>query len=570
MPTPTWTEQYLPAAIIWRGKVSSSSASIAMGDWLCIDPTDTTGKTATKAVAAALTTAGAPLCIATQAALPGASVQGYQGGYVPNAVTGLGAGATQAVRINTTTARSERVASPSGSDYAVGMADSAGGCTLDYELPGLGSANILNPGNPADDNKMLRASGGAWVLTSTVKTDGTSISLGTTPATTGILRVAHGFTERGRNLADSANIDIFSWGVIGNNALLVGSSSVENTVYDVATGFSHIWRVNNVTAASLTSAAFSLPLGGTAAASGSMRVAQGFSLVGRTSVASDAKLLEWGVGTDIFVLGGQSGPFITDFRFNTATGGLYRFFVNSVSEYQFNATHADFTDNELRFGTSPATGAKLNTVHSVNFWNGLSSGGAARNLLRWGTTADTLLIGDSNVAGGVLTNGAATATYVWQYNNATVQTFNSTGIHLASGKVLQFNTTETAGLLNFNHQVLIASGRHSGGAANVDLVRWGGSNNKLVFGQQTNHAGYEFDTATGGLFLFRINGNPFLDVDGTRASIFGGKFVVDADKMTIVASVTPPAGNPSAGTVYLWLENDILKYRTPGGVTKEL
>src|SRR6185436_14955536 len=104
-----------------------ASVALQVGDWFCTSPADPTGATVTKAVAAALAVAGAPLAIAIESAQPGQAVRGIPVGMVPNAITGLGAGSVSAVKVNTTTARSARVASPVGTDYLVGIADTAGG-----------------------------------------------------------------------------------------------------------------------------------------------------------------------------------------------------------------------------------------------------------------------------------------------------------------------------------------------------------------------------------------------------------------------------------------------------------
>lgn len=107
-----------------------SSAALQVGDWFCIAANDSTGNTVTKAVAAALALAGAPMAIATESAQPGQTVRGIPIGMVPASVSELGAGAVGAVRIDTATARTERVTVSTVGDYVVGVANAQGALTL--------------------------------------------------------------------------------------------------------------------------------------------------------------------------------------------------------------------------------------------------------------------------------------------------------------------------------------------------------------------------------------------------------------------------------------------------------
>lgn len=98
-----------------------TSAAGAAGDAVCLRASGTV----TRAVAAALTETGYVYGLLVAGCNPGAMAQVLVEGAAPPSLTGLAAVAGKA-RVNTTTARAERVASLSGSDYPVGDIDATG------------------------------------------------------------------------------------------------------------------------------------------------------------------------------------------------------------------------------------------------------------------------------------------------------------------------------------------------------------------------------------------------------------------------------------------------------------
>lgn len=138
-------------------KLSASSVSLAKGDLFCVaqvevDETDANAavRTVTRADATALAAAGVVLGVAATPASPGSTFQGITAGIVGRAITGLAQGASGAVRA--TTARCERVASLSGSDFAVGFVDSVGNLTLSVAAAGAavgGGASLATVAPPA-------------------------------------------------------------------------------------------------------------------------------------------------------------------------------------------------------------------------------------------------------------------------------------------------------------------------------------------------------------------------------------------------------------------------------------
>lgn len=122
-------EQHLVDALI-RGRhgswfdLAGASANVVAGDVVCL--ASASAGTVTKAVAAALTNAKSALGVAIQAAAAGGRVFVAFGGIVPPSITGLASSLSGYVRVNTTTARLERVAALAVSDYGIGTVDLAG------------------------------------------------------------------------------------------------------------------------------------------------------------------------------------------------------------------------------------------------------------------------------------------------------------------------------------------------------------------------------------------------------------------------------------------------------------
>lgn len=119
-------------------RLDGASAAVVKGDVVCpASSSSATEPTVTKAIAAVLTNAmsGAGIVLASAAA--GAYVLVAFGGMLPPSTTGLSASAPGPVRINTTTARLQRVPSLGSGDYAMGAVDNAGWLVIQ---PGAGGA----------------------------------------------------------------------------------------------------------------------------------------------------------------------------------------------------------------------------------------------------------------------------------------------------------------------------------------------------------------------------------------------------------------------------------------------
>lgn len=151
--------------------LDAGSVAIAVGDWVCLSGSAVL--TVTKAVAAALTGAGSVIGCAMTAATPGGLVRVALGGALPATVTGLGTTAGL-VRINTTTARAEKVSSYSGTDYAVGTVGANGMMTIHVlSAPGVEAVGYVAGGASPPNFGLVRqqfAGGTSFVFLATGKT----------------------------------------------------------------------------------------------------------------------------------------------------------------------------------------------------------------------------------------------------------------------------------------------------------------------------------------------------------------------------------------------------------------
>jgi hypothetical protein len=168
------TQQHLVESLI-NGQIASwwelsgSSDPLLAGDVFCAYG-DPTGRIVTKATATPLGAAGRALGIALIPAAAGASVRGIVLGTVEAAVTGLAAGAAGAVRVNTTTARPERLAGGfTPGDYPLGFVDASGTLSLGVENPvGTTSDHGSLTGLMDDDHPQYTLANGTRAFTGVV------------------------------------------------------------------------------------------------------------------------------------------------------------------------------------------------------------------------------------------------------------------------------------------------------------------------------------------------------------------------------------------------------------------
>ncbi len=528
MTSQAWLYDLLPHAVIWEGTLAATSAALAVGDWACVEPTDTSGGTVTKAVAAAMTSAGGPLGICKEAAQPGSPVKLYVASYVSAGVTGLGAGVVQPVKVNTTTARSERVASPVVGDYLVGISDTGGGLTFDFELPGL-SASVPTATNPTDDGKMLYASAGVWAKTSTVTAGADFISFGADPAETGAIRLSNGsangiYFESSPAAADVTGMYLDSSETLrlldGTGNLIANASS---SIKLQRQGVDHLV----VTSGAVTLDTAALVFGAAPATAGQIRFSNNATIQFR-NVANTGDLIGLQVNVlDQLVFGSSLTP---GMFYNVAAGNTHSVRVGGANEYVFSSSTAQFLDNfqtfttgEIRFGTNPATGAKLNVANNVSILEARNAANSADLGLLAVDASDILTVGHATAGpASAYYAVAASGQHRFYINNANEYSFDETTFIVGPGNALQFNTgaVGVGGLINTTKTVAFWVARNSANTGNITLIDLGSANNLLLGASTETNAAVNLLCGSAGTIKFSHNGTNRIEANADGLGFF--------------------------------------------------
>ncbi len=374
-------------------------------------------------------------------------------------------------------------------------------------VDGAGAGAI--PSNPADDGKVVYAQAGGYSLAPTVKivNSGASLSFGSSPATAGTVRFSNNSSVRGRNAANSLDASLLDWSP--SNVLALGQGTVvAHMRSDIATSGTFFWGINNVDVATLSATALSLALGGTAATSGSMRVAHGFNLLARNNANSgNPNVISFGAGTTDQVKVGDST--VASMRLDVATGGSITLNVNAVAEYDFSSVGLNMTDNTLRFGTNPATSGAIRlpntTSGAIMFRNNANTNNVLGMQL---TAADDLQIGTiGGVSPASMRLDVATGGAITLYVNANAEySFSATAANFTDN-ALQFGTNPaTAGLIRVPHASDAINGRNNANGANIALFRWGVDGTDMLTIGESTLANLSCRIATAGQVEFRVNG----------------------------------------------------------------
>jgi hypothetical protein len=199
------------------------------------------------------------------------------------------------------------------------------------------SGNLSWLGGSATD-QMLRWSGSAWVTTSTVKSDGTSLSFGADPSTGGALNLSDNTTIEGRR-NDATDGTLLSW---SGNLLEVGSVSINDLSLNTGFGRSIFAKIDNSTrltiTSTLTTSANPIGFGASPPSSGDVRLSYQGRINWRNSGGNSINGLDFGLSSaDKFWLGSNSA-FILGAGFGVGTGGTYQFQVNGTDIVFIDAT----------------------------------------------------------------------------------------------------------------------------------------------------------------------------------------------------------------------------------------
>src|SRR4051794_13938387 len=122
--------------------LAQNSPGVAIGDIVCMDLEGL--KLVTKAIPSALASARAAIGIAETSATSSQPVTVADVGTVDSTVTGLGPGSASMIRVNDA-ARCERVPTPFGGDFIIGVCDTKGNLTIQpHSEIGAGPQYVLN------------------------------------------------------------------------------------------------------------------------------------------------------------------------------------------------------------------------------------------------------------------------------------------------------------------------------------------------------------------------------------------------------------------------------------------
>jgi hypothetical protein len=339
------------------------------------------------------------------------------------------------------------------------------------------------------------------VFSTTFTATAVTLPLGGTAATAGSLRVAHGFNLLGRDFANAANCNVIAFGSAGNDRIDIGGTNVASIVSNVATGNTHTWRVNSVDAVSITSTGLRLHFGGTVATAGDIRLITNATVQWRDA-GNTNNMVGIQYAAQTLVLGQST---INDGTIYHIGSGIHDFRVAGTTEYTFSASVADFKDNELRFGTNPATGAKINTPTNVTILRARNAANTLNaNVLDW-SSGDLLTVGDAVAVNGIVYNTKTGTPHTFQINSVTEYAFSATAFDLLQNTLTGVNIIEigtapfaTLGVFRVPHAITLIVGRNQANSGNINLVRFGsGANDRLTLGDSGGGATQIASTSIG-------------------------------------------------------------------------
>jgi hypothetical protein len=262
------------------------------------------------------------------------------------AKSSAGAGSVDVPLLVWTSADVLTIGSASGASVIAGMTvnlDTAGIFTLQFE----GSTQYTIDTNTFDGNQNSL-------------TDWSLIELGTTPATSGQVRLGNNSSIQGRNAANTLNAQIVGWST--SNVIQIGQGTVvAHMRLDVATGGTFFIGVNDVdeytlnattfngqgnTLTNWASGAFSshIALGATPAGAGAIRLTNNTFLDWKSSGGVDLRIL--GVtGSNELVLGVNDAA-LTSMRYIVGSGA-HNVEIGAAVEYSFSNTTFDCNQNSI-------------------------------------------------------------------------------------------------------------------------------------------------------------------------------------------------------------------------------
>lgn len=391
------------------------------------------------------------------------------------------------------------------------------------------------------------------------------LQFGTTPATSGVIRLSNATNVTARNAGNTADLTLVR-SDSSDNVLLGTTGAGGDTYLDAASGKT-IW-IRFAGGAqdyrfTSTFADFTdnfLQFGTNPAGSGLVRTPNNVAIIGARNAANTADVEALRVdGSNVVVLGGVGAtPSAARVYANATTN--FTVAINGTDEYLFDGSIANFTNNSLKFGTTPASNGTIRLANDTGLIAWRNAGNTADVLGPYVDSANGLLIGAPN---GGFSSPANTAIYAASGGSVFIRVvttdeyvFNATTANFKDN-VLQFGTNPAA---QGTIRLVASSGtggvwfRNNANSADISGI-FSGTDDVLYLGDSTNSVGVNIRSKTGGFTQIMFNG------------VVSHTF--DANKLFIANSGTPPTTDPTGGGV-LYVESGSLKFRGSSGTVTTL
>ena len=398
--------------------------------------------------------------------------------------------------------------------------------------------------------------GTTWIETAndTFQTDGTSISFGSNPASSGSGGVIR-LSPTSHIWAKSGVTDIILIGETGGNVEIgMNNAAVSAILAQVGTGGVHRFSIAGAVEMTLSATTLdgnqntltdwaSIALGAGSVATGALiNVPHGATILnGLTAAAANATLITWGVGSnDRLTLGGSVAARVF---YDVATGGDHVFNVNGNAEMILSATTLDGNQNSLSdwasiaLGTAPSTSGTIRLSQSGSV-TGLSFDGLSNKLiLAWGGADNRIFFGNTDVD-AMRFDVATAGSYTYYINNVAELTLSATVLDLADNEI-RFTNSSTGAKYNAPNNVSIIEARGTGA---FDLPILSTVDDALLLGGTSSLTGVRIGTPTGVATLIQVNG-------ATEYSFSATTLDGNQNTLTDWASIALGAGTVASGAL---------------------
>jgi hypothetical protein len=361
-------------------------------------------------------------------------------------------------------------------------------------------------------------------------TDWSFIALGASPASSGAVRLTNNEFVNFKSLAGTTVNGI---GMSATDLISIGSSSASIAgmafSFGAAAGF-FTWNIAGTQTMLADATSLRLPLGGTAATTGNLRTAHDFTWDGRTSAASNASIIRWGVvANDRLDIG--DGSFTANMVANIATGGSFIVSINGTFEYSFSASTLDGNQNSLTdwsfiaLGADPATGGtiRLSQGNSIQGRNFADDGD--RLIITWGGSDNRIFFGNTNVD-SMRFDVQSGSIYSFYINNVAEYVWDASLFTLAAGNHIALGGdaagSSGTGDVRFSRNSRITArlfnGDVAGGASTNVITMFSDASNIITIGQSTSVGGIDLSTSAATNVRINHAGSVEYTFDATAAT----------------------------------------------------